>query len=228
MASSGMGGIACQLIDKPAISTAEKPIANNNYARQNTETYNKGDHADVIQDLIVMAFQCDATRVITYMMEDERSEFAYDHVTKRSFSGSTSTEGSGKCGEYHNGGQHGDPQEFASIVWWNVKKMSELATKLDAIIEEDGKTVLDNTLIMLGSCMEGSGHNCNRLPTLLLGSGGGTFKTDQHVVLQNRWMRDLHHTVMTAMYGMSGPDVDTFGAVRPDVERKAIAEILAV
>jgi hypothetical protein len=228
MASSGMGGIACQLIDKPAISTAEKPIANNNYARQNTETYNKGDHADVIQDLIVMAFQCDATRVITYMMEDERSEFAYDHVTKRTFSGSTSTEGSGTCGEYHNGGQHGDPQEFASIVWWNVKKMSELATKLDAIMEDDGKTVLDNTLIMLGSCMEGSGHNCNRLPTLLLGSGGGTFKTDQHVVLQNRWMRDLHHTVMTAMYGMSGPDVDTFGAVRPDVERKAIAEILAV
>jgi hypothetical protein len=33
---------------------------------------------------------------------------------------------------------------------------------------------------------------------------------------------------MTAMYGMSGVDVDSFGAVRPDVERQAIAEILAV
>ena len=226
MTSSGMGGLACKLIDTPTISTAAKPIANNNYARQTTATYNKGTHADVMHDLIVMAFQCDATRVITYMMEDERSEFAYDHVTKRTFSGNTSTEASGKCGEYHNGGQHGDPQEFASIVWWNVKKMAELATKLDGITEEGGKTVLDNTLIMLGSCMEGKDHNCNRLPTLLLGSGGGAFKTDQHVQLQNRWMRDLHHTVMTNMYGMSGPDVDSFGAVRDSVPRKGISEIV--
>lgn len=226
-ASSGMGGLACKLIEKPTLSTLQEPIINKNYARQNTATYNKGKHADVMHDLIVMAFQCDATRVITYMMEDERSEFAYDHVTKRNFTAGTSTEGSGTCGEYHNGGQHGNPQEFASIVWWNVKKMAELAAKLDAISEADGKSILDNTLILFGSCMHGSDHACERLPTLLVGSGGGAFKTDQHVQLNKRWMRDLHHTVMTGMYGMSGPDVDSFGISRPNLPPTPVNEILA-
>jgi len=227
-ASAGMGGLACKLIEKPTISTAANPIVNKNYARQNTATYNKGTHADVMQELIVMAFQCDATRVITYMMEDERSEFAYDHVTKRTFTATSSTEASGKCGEYHNGGQHGNPNEFASIVWWNVGKMAELASKLDAITEENGKTILDNTLIMFGSCMHGSDHACDRLPTLLLGSGGGSFKTDQHVQFDKRWLRDLHHTVMTSMYGMTGADVDSFGISRANLPPLPISEILAV
>jgi hypothetical protein len=227
MASQGMGGLACELIEKPVLSTADKPINNNNYARQNTGTYNKGNHADVMHDLIEMAFKCDATRVITYMMEDERSEFAYDHVTKRSFTATTSTPGSGTCGEYHNGGQHGDPQEFASIVWWNVSKLAELATRLDAIVEEDNRTVLDNTLIMFGSCMHGSDHACNRLPLLLLGSGGGTFRTDQHVQFEKRWLRDLHHTVMTSMYDMTGPDVDGFGVARDGLPAMPISQILA-
>jgi hypothetical protein len=74
--------------------------------------------------------------------------------------------------------------------------------------------------------MHGKDHLCNELPLVLLGSGAGTFKTDQHVTLDNRWLRDLHHTVMSNMYGMSGPDVATFGADRPDVPRAAISEIL--
>jgi hypothetical protein len=226
--STGMGGLACKAIDKPTISDANKPINNNNYARQNTATYNKGTHADVMNDLITMAFQCDATRVITYMLEDERSEFAYDHVKRRTFSATSSTEVSGTCGEYHNGGQHGDPNDFASIVWWNTGKLASLASKLDAIKEADGTSILDNTLIMYGSCMHGSNHACNDLPILLLGGGGGTFKTDQHVKLENRWIRDLHHTVMTKMYGMSGADVDSFGADRGNVPRSVINEILAV
>jgi hypothetical protein len=64
--SSGMGGLACTPIGKPML-TGVLP----DKAKQNTATYNKGDHADIMNDLIVMAFQCDATRVITYMLEDE-------------------------------------------------------------------------------------------------------------------------------------------------------------
>lgn len=224
--SSGMGGLACTPIAKP-MGDANKPVNNNNYARQNSGTYNKGTHADVMNDLIVMAFQCDATRVITYMLEDERSEFAYDHVTKRTFGDTTSTAASGTCGEYHNGGQHGDPNEFATITWWNVGKVAALCGKLDGIMEENGKTVLDNTLVMFGSAMHGSDHACSRLPLALIGSGGGTFKTDQHVQFDKRWLRDLHHTVMTRMYGMSGADVDSFGVTRANLPKTEIKEILA-
>jgi Protein of unknown function (DUF1552) len=225
--SSGMGGLACTPIAKPTMSDPNKPVNNNNYARQNSATYNKGTHADVMNDLIVMAFQCDATRVITYMLEDERSEFAYDHVTRRSFTQAGSTEVGGTCPEYHNGGQHGDPNDFATITWWNVGKVAALCSKLDGISEGSG-TLLDNTLVMFGSCMHGSDHACNRLPLTLIGSGGGTFKTDQHVQFDKRWLRDLHHTVMTRMYGMTGADVDSFGVTRANLPKTEIKEILAV
>jgi Protein of unknown function (DUF1552) len=227
-ASAGMGGIACTPIAKPTISTTAKPINNNNFARQTTAGYNKGTHADVMNDLIVMAFQCDATRVITYMLEDERSEFAYDHVKRRTFTQDSSTEVGGTCPEYHNGGQHGDPNDYATITWWNVGKVAALCAKLDAITEENGKTVLDNTLVMFGSCMHSSDHACNRLPLTLIGSGGGTFKTDQHVQFDKRWLRDLHYTVMASMYGMTGADVDSFGVARANLPQTLIKEILAV
>lgn len=228
MASNGMGGIACNPIAKPTISDPNKPINNNNFARQNSGTYNKGTHADVMNDLITMAFQCDATRVITYMLEDERSEFAYDHVKRRTFTQDGSTEVGGTCPEYHNGGQHGDQNDFATITWWNVGVVAKLATKLDAIMEEGGKTVLDNTFIMFGGAMHGSDHACNRLPLALIGSGGGTFKTDQHVQYDKRWLRDLHHTVMTRMFGMTGADVDSFGVNRANLPKSELKEILAV
>jgi hypothetical protein len=225
-ASAGMGGIACGTHTAPTISSAAMPIFNNNFARQTTPTYNKGTHADVMNDLIVMAFQCDATRVITHMLEDERSEFTYDHVKMRTFTATGSTETSGTCPEYHGGGQHGTQDAFASITWWNVGKVADLCRKLEQVAEENGKTLLDNTLILFGGAMHGSNHNCNELPTVLIGSGGGTFQTNLHVQFQQRWLRDLHHTVMTRMFGMSGADVDSFGADRPGTPRAEIAEIL--
>ena len=44
-----------------------------------------------MNDLIAMAFECDVTRVISYMLEDERSEFTYDNVQERAFTADGST-----------------------------------------------------------------------------------------------------------------------------------------
>src|SRR5260221_14437512 len=65
------------------------------------------------------ASQCDATRIISYMLDDARSEFVYDHVTRRSFDVNGSVEATGLCGNY-NGTSHsgGTSNELASINWW--------------------------------------------------------------------------------------------------------------
>ncbi|HEY0713412.1 MAG TPA: DUF1552 domain-containing protein [Polyangia bacterium] len=219
--STGMGGLACMTIPKPTMA----PVLPDK-AKQNTATYNKAAHADIMNDLIVMAFQCDATRIITHMLEDERSEFVYSHVTKRNFTATGSTMGSGTCGEYHNNGQHGSQQDFAAITHWNVQKVAELCTKLEAI-KEGTKSVLDNTLIFFAGAMHGSNHACNQLPVALIGSLGGVLKTDQHIQYPRRWLRDLHQTVMTRGFGMSGPGVDDFGIARADNPYKPMDEILA-
>ena len=212
--SEGMGGVACAQSPKPTMATVtEEGIT------KTTATYNKGAHADAMNALIVMAFQCNVTQIVTYMLEDERSEFVYDHVTKRTFTATGSTPGSGTCPEYHGGGQHGSQDDFGAITHWNMGKVAALCTALDAVKEANGKTILDNSVILLGGAMHGSNHSCDQLPTALIGGGGGKLKVDQHVDLGNRPLRDLHFTVMNSVFGMG---VANFG---DNLTGKAISTI---
>jgi hypothetical protein len=202
--SMGMGGVACALGTAPTMATVTE-----DGIRQTTATYNKGDHADAMNALIVMALQCDVTRIITYMLEDERSEFVYDNVSKRTFTATTSTPASGTCPEYHTGGQHGNPNDYGAITLWNVGKVADLCTKMDAIKEANGLSILDNTAVFFGGCMHGSDHACDRLPTLLIGGAGGKLKTGQFVSLSKRPLRDLHFTMMNSVFGMAQTDFGT-------------------
>ncbi len=200
--SSGMGGLACSAIAAPSMATV-LPSA----PKQNTETYHKGLHADAMNDLIVMALQCDVTRIISYMLEDERSEFTYDHVKIHNFTAESSSEGNGMtCPEYHAGGQHGSQAAFGSITWWNSGKVAELCSKLDAVKEADGSSILDNTVVFYGGCMHGSNHDCNELPTALIGGGKLGLAQDQHVGFTNRPLRDLHFTLMNQVFGLGIAD----------------------
>jgi hypothetical protein len=156
--------------------------------------------------LIVRALQCDVTRIITYMLEDERSEFTYDHVGKRTFTSTGSTPTTGTCPEYHGGCQHGSQDDFAAVTMWNAGKVADLCRKMDAIVEANGKSILDNSVVFFGGAMHGSNHSCDHLPTALIGGGGGKLKQDQHVVLNNRPLRDLHFTVMNSVLGMAQTD----------------------
>jgi hypothetical protein len=195
----------------------------NEERRQTTADYDKGTHADLMNDLIVMAFQCNATRVVSYMLEDENSEFVYDHVTRRKFTAQGSVEDSGVCGSY-SGAQHGSSDDFASITWWNVLKVSQLCQKLADIVEADGYSILDNTVVFLGSCMHGSNHACNDLPALLIGGGGGVLQTDRHVAFQNRPLRDLYFTLLNEVFGVGAVD---FGSSAAGEKIATMAEILA-
>jgi hypothetical protein len=198
--SMGMGGVAagCTIGTKPTMATVTP-----DGIRQTTATYNKGTHADAMNALIVMALQCDVTRIITYMLEDERSEFTYDQVGKRTFTNMGSTPTTGTCPEYHGGCQHGSQDDFAAVTMWNAQKVADLCTKMDAIMEANGKSILDNSVVFFGAAMHGSDHSCDRIPTALIGSGGGKLKGDQFLALNKRPMRDLHFTMMNSVFGMA-------------------------
>jgi hypothetical protein len=173
--------------------------------RQTTESYDKGLHADVMNDLIAMAFECDVTRVISYMLEDERSEFIYDHVEERSFTAETSSVKGGPCPEYHSA-QHGPGDAYATITWWNVGKVAELCRKLDAIEEAPGVSVLDSTVVLFAGCMQGGSHRADGLPVALIGGTGLGLKTDQHLVLESRPLRDLYFTLMNQVFSLNVAD----------------------
>lgn len=212
-------GLSCPLPSPPAFAD----FSEGQQYVQTTATYNKATHADLMNDLIVLAFQCDLTRVISYMLEDENSEFTYDHVPLRTFTAEGSTPaGAGVCGQY-SGAQHGSTDEFATITWWNVGKVAALCQKLDALQESDGSTVLDNSVVFLGSSMHGSDHRCTDLPSLFVGGGGGRLKTDQHVALTSRPMRDFYFTLMNGVFDLGIAD---FGLNRTGAPLAQIAELI--
>jgi hypothetical protein len=202
-ASTGLAA-SCGAVTPRAFPSAEQSAA---APRQTTESYDKGLHADAMNDLITMAFECDVTRVISYMLEDERSEFTYDHVEERSFTAQTSSPKGGPCPEYH-WAQHAGGDPFATITWWNVGKVAELCRKLDAIEEAPGVSVLDNTVVFFAGCMEGGTHRADGLPVALVGGGALGLKTDQHLVLEKRPLRDLYFTLMNQVFSL---DIEDFG-----------------
>src|SRR5262249_23878256 len=157
-------------------------------------------------DLIVMAIQCDITRVVSFMVDDERSDFVYSFVPGRRFTATASTLDPSYVVQGFHGLQHCDQfmPGWLTIPRWIMEEGAQLATKLDAIRESDGSTVLDNTVIMLASGMHGGGHDTRDLPIILLGGGGGVLKQNVY----QRWddanapqVADLHLMLMQKVYG---------------------------
>jgi hypothetical protein len=168
--------------------------------------YDRGHHADLMIDLVVMAMECDLTRVVSFMIDDERSDFSYDFVPGRSFTATTSRLDPAVAVTGAHGLQHCDVYNNAwlSILHWNMQKAARLASKLDAIVEGNGGTVLDDTVITLASSMHTSNHDTLDLPIILLGGGGGVLKQN----LYQRWapetpthLADLHLMLMQKVYG---------------------------
>jgi hypothetical protein len=217
--SAGMGGLACNLPAAPSMVKVEQSAT---APRQTTATYDKGLHADAMNEVIAMAFECDVTRVISYMLEDERSEFTYDHVQARAFTAEGSVPKTGTCPEYH-AAQHHSGDVFASITWWNVGKVAELCRKLDAIQEAPGVSVLDNSVVLFGACMHGGNHLANELPLALIGGKNLGLKNDHHVVLDSRPLRDLYVTLLNEVYGLGVTD---FGRNLTGAQPATMSEIL--
>jgi hypothetical protein len=211
-------GLACEAIARPSEV----------YAVNQTGVYDRGHHTTLMSDLIVMAFKCDTTRVVTHMMDDARSDFVYDHLTERQFTDAGSTEGTGKVNGYHGLQHAGDSNNgYASINHSFADSVYKLCKQLDDIQEGDG-TMLDNTVVMFGSSMHGSDHNGNNLPLALIGGGGGGLRTDQHVKFGDtpgdRPLRDVHYTILNHFFDCK---VSSFGVHVSGLPNQAVEELLA-
>jgi len=173
--------------------------------------YDRGMHATLMIDLAAMAIQCDLTRVISFMLDDARSDFVYSFTTQRNFTATGSTPGTMPLGSYH-GLQHTSQTNsgFATCGWTMVNWTNDLVTKIAAISDGADGTALDNTVITLMSGMHGGNHDSQNLPIALIGSGGKILKTGQFInfpTVQN--LQDVHLTILQKVFGSPAK---TFGA----------------
>jgi len=86
---------------------------------------------------------------------------------------------------HHDLSHHGNSQEkkdkIAKINRFHMEQVAYLLTKLQTMKEGAG-SVLDNSMIVVGSAIaDGNAHAHHDLPVLLCGGGGGTLKPGRHV-----------------------------------------------
>ncbi len=94
----------------------------------------------------------------------------------------------------HHGRDKKKQEKIAKINRFHLEQFAYLIGKLKSVKEGEG-TLLDNSMIVYGSCIgDGNRHNHNDLPVALLGKGGGIdqagrhVKFDKDVPLANLWM----------------------------------------
>lgn len=135
-------------------------------------------HVKAMLDLIVLGFQCDATRVISFMLGNAASNQTYPFLTAN---------GAPINGGHHNishhGGNPGNIAQLIAINTWTFQQVAYLLTKMKAVADgAPGSNLLTNATIFISSDIsDGDRHNHNDMPIVLAGHGGGMLKPGQHV-----------------------------------------------
>lgn len=122
-------------------------------------------------DLAALAFQCDRTRVVTFMLGNAGSGRSYPFLD---------------IPEAHHELSHhmnvaATLDKLTRIDRWEVEQFAYLVGKLAAMTDVDGTNVLDNSLLYLSSEIEdGNSHSHNNMPIVVCGKAGGSLVTGQH------------------------------------------------
>lgn len=162
------------------------------------------DHARLMFDLQVLAFQGDVTRVVTFQLARETSNRTYPEV--------------GVPDPHHPLSHHGnDPakvEKIARINRFHVSLFAEFLAKLRATREGDG-TLLDHSLLLYGSGMGNPNvHDHDDLPVLVAGGAAGRMRGGRHVRFARPTpLADLHLTLLDKV----GVRLDSFGDSRGKV-----------
>ena len=148
------------------------------------------EHAELMFDLLLLAYQTDLTRVSTYMMAREISGRTYPEI--------------GVPDSHHPTSHHrDDPVLYEKITKINEFHLSLFAAFLDkarATPDGDG-TLLDHMIMLYGAGMSDSNRHDNRgLPLVMIGGGSGQLKAIGHRTYeQGTPVSNLHLTLLDKM-----------------------------
>ena len=124
------------------------------------------DRVPLYYDLMSLALQTDTTRVITLALADIGANYGGFKISRG----------------YHQLTHHGKVPEYITelsvIEQFHMAQLARFLTQLKAVEEPNGKTLLDNSMVLFGSGMgNASSHSNKNLPLILAGGG---FKHGEH------------------------------------------------
>ncbi len=138
------------------------------------------EHLRLMSDLMVLAFQTDMTRVVTFPFANDGSNRSHSFLNI-DWDGKQKPVSEGHHELSHHQGNKENHAKIRTINRFHIEQLAYILSKLKSIKEGD-KTLLDNTMIVYGSGIgDGNRHNHDDLPIISIGSYGGKLKTGQHI-----------------------------------------------
>src|SRR5688500_6435698 len=172
------------------------------------------DHAKLMFDLQILAFQADITRVISFQLTRELSNRTYPEI--------------GVSDAHHPTSQHGnDPEKIEKISKINafhVSLFADFLQKMKATPDGDG-SLLDHTLYLYGSGMGNpSLHDHENLPILVAGGAATGLKGGRHIRYEKPTnLSNLHLTLLDRVGVHLDSFVDSTGKIEDLFERIDVA-----
>ena len=148
------------------------------------------EHAKLMFDLLLLAYQTDLTRVSTFMLAREISGRTYPEI--------------GVPDSHHPTSHHRDDptlyEKVAKINTFHLTLFSHFLEKARATPDGDG-TLLDHMVMLYGAGMSDSNRHDNKgLPLVLVGGGSGQLKPAGHIRYAERTpITNLHLTILDKM-----------------------------
>ncbi len=144
--------------------------------------YSYEEHVMMMYDLMMLAYQANVTKVVSYMLAREISNRTYPQVGVSD----------GHHAISHHSNQAAKMDKCAKIQTYHTTLFSRFLDKMASTKDGDG-SLLDHTILVFGSNMSNSNaHNHFPLPNLVVGGGSGTLKGGRHIKVAD-------HTPMTNM-----------------------------
>ena len=155
------------------------------------------DHAKLMFDLQILAFQADVTRVVTFQLTREQSNRTYPEIGVPEAHHPTS----------HHGGVAEKIAKIAKINTYHVSLFSEFLQRMKATPDGDG-SLLDHSVYLYGSGMGNpSIHDHENLPILVAGGGATGLRGGRHIRYEKPAnLANLHLTLLDRV----GVHLDSF------------------
>jgi hypothetical protein len=157
------------------------------------------EHMALMYDLLVIAFQTDVTRVGTLLLAHDGSNRSFDDI--------------GVFEGHHDLSHHQNREDWIAkieeIDLWYVRQFAKFLDKLSKVEDADGKSLLDNSMIVYGGGnADANRHSHTNLPVILAGGGGGSLAAGRYVDHRGKPMSNLFLSLADRM-GVQG--VKEFG-----------------
>ncbi|HIF01566.1 MAG TPA: DUF1552 domain-containing protein, partial [Fuerstia sp.] len=158
------------------------------------------DRVPLYYDLMALALQTDSTRVITLALGDIGANYGGFKISRG----------------YHQLTHHGKVPEYITelsvIEQFHTTQIARFLEQLKVVQEPNGKTLLDNTMVLFGSGMgNASSHSNKNLPLVLAGGGFRHGEHKSHFKDEAGRQATAASNLFVSMLQRFGVETDKFG-----------------